>query len=225
MIRVLRAARRAAVKARTQAANQLRTLLVTAPEGLRGRLRELSTKALVATAIRLRPGDRLGTPEEATRFALRSVARRYRSLSEEIAELDVQLGRLVAGVAPDLVALPGVGTDHAATLLVAAGDNPERLRSEASFASLCGVSPVEASSGKVVRHRLNRGGNRDANRALHSICVVRMGWDRRTQAYVTRRTVEGKSKREITRCLKRYVAREVYRILISTAAPPAPIGS
>ena len=115
MIRVLRAARRAAVKARTQAANQLRTLLVTAPEGLRGRLRELSTKALVATAIRrLRPGDRLGTPEEATRFALRSVARRYRSLSEEIAELDVQLGRLVARVAPDLVALPGVGTDHAA---------------------------------------------------------------------------------------------------------------
>jgi transposase len=225
MIHVLRAARRAAVKARTQAANQLRNLLVTAPEGLRGRLRELSTKALVATAVRFRPGDSPGNPEEATRFALRSVARRYRSLSEEIVELDVQLTRLVTRVAPGLVALPGVGTDHAATLLVAAGDNPERLRSEASFASLCGVSPVQASSGKVVRHRLNRGGNRDANRALHSICVVRMGRDRRTQAYVTRRTVEGKSKREIMRCLKRYVAREVYRILISTAAPPAPIGS
>jgi transposase len=202
MIRVLRAARRAAVKARTQAANQLRNLLVTAPEGLRGRLRELSTKALVATAVRFRPGDSPGNPEEATRFALRSVARRYRSLSEEIVELDVQLTRLVTRVAPGLVALPGVGTDHAATLLVAAGDNPERLRSEASFASLCGVSPVQASSGKVVRHRLNRGGNRDANRALHSICVVRMGRDRRTQAYVTRRTAEGKSKREIMRCLK-----------------------
>ena len=207
------------MKARTQAANQLRTLLVTAPEGLRGRLRELSTKALVATAVRLRPGDRPGNPEEATRFALRSVARRYRSLSEEIAELDVQLARLVAGVAPGLVALPGVGTDHAATLLVAAGDNPERLKSEASFASLCGVSPVEASSGKVVRHRLNRGGNRDANRALHSICVFRMGRDRRTQAYVARRTAEGKSKREIMRCLKRYVAREVYRVLVSGAPP------
>jgi transposase len=155
MIRVLRAARRAAVKARTQAANQLRNLLVTAPEGLRGRLRELSTKALVATAVRFRPGDSPGNPEEATRFALRSVARRYRSLSEEIVELDVQLTRLVTRVAPGLVALPGVGTDHAATLLVAAGDNPERLRSEASFASLCGVSPVQASSGKVVRHRLN----------------------------------------------------------------------
>ena len=219
MIRVLRAARRAAVKARTQAANQLRNLVVTAPEGLRRRLRGLSTKALVATAVRLRPGDRPGNPEEATKFALRSVARRYRSLSEEIAELDVQLARLVAGVAPGLVALPGVGTDHAATLLVAAGDNPERLRSEASFASLCGVSPVEASSGKVVRHRLNRGGNRDANRALHSICVFRMGRDRRTQAYVARRTAEGKSKREIMRCLKRYVAREVYGVLVSGAPP------
>jgi transposase len=224
MIRVLRAARRAAVKARTQAANQLKNLVVTAPEGLRRRLRGLSTKALVATAVRLRPGESLGNPEEATRFALRSVARRYRSLSEEITELDVQLGRLVAGVAPALVALPGVGTDHAATLLVTAGDNPERLRSEATFASLCGVSPVEASSGKVVRHRLNRGGNRDANRALHSICVVRMGWDRRTQAYVARRTAEGKSKREIMRCLKRYVAREIYRVLVSTAAPPSSIG-
>jgi transposase len=224
MIRVLRAARRAAVKARTQAANQLKNLVVTAPEGLRRRLRGLSTKALVATAVRLRPGESLGNPEEATKFALRSVARRYRSLSEEITELDVQLGRLVAGVAPALVALPGVGTDHAATLLVTAGDNPERLRSEATFASLCGVSPVEASSGKVVRHRLNRGGNRDANRALHSICVVRMGRDRRTQAYVARRTAEGKSKREIMRCLKRYVAREIYRVLVSTAAPPSSIG-
>jgi transposase len=224
MIRVLRAARRAAVKARTQAANQLKNLVVTAPEGLRGRLRGLTTKALVARAARFRPSDRPANPQEVTRFALRSVARRYRSLSEEIAELDVQLGRLVAGVAPGLVALPGVGTDHAATLLVTAGDNPQRLRSEASFASLCGVSPVEASSGKVVRHRLNRGANRDANRALHSICVVRMGRDRRTQAYVARRTAEGKSKREIMRCLKRYVAREIYRVLVSTAAPPSSIG-
>jgi transposase len=98
--------------------------------------------------------------------------------------------------------------------LIVAGDNPERLRSEASFASLCGASPVEASSGKIVRHRLNRGGNRDANRALHMICMVRMGSDRRTQEYVARRTAQGKSKREILRCLKRYVAREVYRELV-----------
>ena len=126
--------------------------------------------------------------------------------------------------APGLLALPAVGTDHAATLLVVAGDNPQRLGSEASFASLCGVSPIEASSGKVVRHRLNRGGNRDANRALHMICMVRMGSDRRTREYVARRTAEGKSKREILRCLKRYVAREVYRVLVPTLASSPPIG-
>jgi transposase len=122
----------------------------------------------------------------------------------------------VAQAAPELLRLLDVGTNHAATLLVLAGENPERLKSEASFASLCGVSPLEASSGKVVRHRLNRGGNRDANRALHMICVVRMGSDRRTKTYVARRTAEGKSKWEIMRCLKRYIAREIYRILLSS---------
>ena len=151
------------------------------------------------------------------------MARRYQYLSEEIACLDAQLSRLVAQTAPELTSLPGVGTDHAATLLVVAGDNPERLGSEASFASLCGVSPVEASSGKVVRHRLNRGANRDANRdanrALHLICVVRMRVEERTRAYVVRRTQEGKSRREIMRCLKRYVAREVYRVLSSSVGP------
>lgn len=213
MIRVLRAARRSAVKARTQAANQLRGIRVTAPEALQQRLRGLSTRKLVGVAARFRLGSDPGNVEEATKFALRSVAQRYRALSEEIAELDAQLERLVTEAAPELVSLPAVGTDHAAALLVVAGDNPQRLGSEASFASLCGVSPVEASSGKVVRHRLNRGGNRDANRALHLICVVRMRVDERTRRYVTRRTSEGKSKREIMRCLKRYVAREVYRIL------------
>jgi transposase len=216
MIRVLRAARRSAVKARTQAANQLRGVRVTAPEVLRRRLRGLSTKELVAVATGFRPRGNPGDVEEATRFALRSVARRYRALSEEIAELDAQLGRLVAATAPELTSLPGVGADHAATLLMVAGDNPERLGSEASFASLCGVSPVEASSGKVVRHRLNRGGNRDANRALHLICVVRMRVDERTRRYAARRTAQGKSKKEIIRCLKRYVAREVYRVLTTS---------
>ena len=183
---------------------------MTAPEALRQRLRGLSTKELIAVAARFRLDGDPGNVEEATKFALRSVARRYRALSEEIAELDAQLDRLVTEAAPELVSLPGVGTDHAAALLVVAGDNPERLGSEASFASLCGVSPVEASSGKVVTYRLNRGGNRDANRALHLICVVRMARDRRTKHYVARRTAEGKSKkREIMRCLKRYMAREV----------------
>ena len=220
MIRVLRAARRSAVKARSQAANQLRDLLVTAPEVLRRRLRGLPTKQLAAIAARFRPGGDPEDAEAATKFALRSIARRYRALSVEISELDAQLARLVAQAAPELTSLPAVGTDHAAALLSVAGDNPERLGSEASFASLCGVSPVQASSGKVVRHRLNRGGNRDANRALHLICVVRMRIDERTRRYVARRTAEGKSKREIMRCLKRYVAREVYGVLVPASSSP-----
>lgn len=225
MIRTLRSARRSAVKARVQAANLLKAMLVTAPEALRRRLRNLPTKELVAVTARFRLGEDPEDLEGATRFALRSVARRHEALSEEIAELDAQLKRLVADASPKLIRLPGVGTNHAATLLILAGDNPDRLKSEASFASLCGVSPVEASSGKVVRHRLNRGGNRDANRALHMICVVRMGSDRRTRSYVARRLAEGKSKWEIMRCLKRYIAREVYRILVSSAAAePPPIG-
>jgi transposase len=223
MIRALRSARQSAVKARSQAANQLQSFLVTAPEELRHRLRGLSTKELVAAAARFRPGNDLEDVEAATRFAMRSVARRYQVLSEEIAELDAHLHKLVAEAAPGLTSLVAIGTHHAATLLVLAGDNPERLKSEASFASLCGVSPVEASSGKVVRHRLNRGGNRDANRCLHMICVVRMGSDERTRRYVARRTAEGKSKWEIMRCLKRYIAREVYRVLLSSAAAkPSP---
>jgi transposase len=218
VIRALRGARRSAVKARVQAANQIQAMLVTAPEPLRQRLRGLPTRELVAAAARFRPAREPEDVEGATRFAMRSVARRHEALSEEIAELDAQLKRLVTEAAPGLVCLPGVGINHAATLLVLAGDNPERLRSEASFASLCGVSPVEASSGKVVRYRLNRGGNREANRALHMVCVVRMGSDRRTRSYVARRTAEGKTKSEIMRCLKRYIAREVYRVLLSAAA-------
>jgi transposase len=224
MIRALRAARRSAMKARTQAANQLQGLRVTAPDELLDRLRGLSTKELVSVAARFRIADDPRDVPAATKFALRSVARRYEALSAEIAELDLHLDRLVAQVAPELVSLPGIGTDHAATLLIVAGDNPQRLRSEASFASLCGVSPIEASSGKVVRHRLNRGGNREANRALYMICLARMRRDRRTQEYVARRTTEGKSKREIIRCLKRYVAREVYRVLVSRVACSSPIG-
>jgi transposase len=159
MVRTLRSARRSAVKARSQAANQLQALVVTAPDALRDRLRRLRTKELVATCARFRLGGDLDDVRAATKFALRSVVRRHGALSGEIAELDAQLDRLVAGVAPGLICRPAIGTHHAATLLVLAGDNPERLTNEATFASLCGVSPIEASSGKVVRHRLNRGGN------------------------------------------------------------------
>jgi transposase len=225
MIRTLRVARRSAIKARTQAANQLQGLRVTAPEQLRHRLRGLSTKELVSVAARFRLADGPSDVPTATRFALRSVARRYEALSAEIAELEAHLDRLVGQVAAELVALPGIGTDSAATLLIVAGDNPQRLGSEASFASLCGVAPIEASSGKVVRHRLNRGGKREANRALYMICLARMRRDPRTQEYLARRTAEGKSKREIIRCLKRYVAREVYRVLLSCGAHSLPTGT
>lgn len=215
MIRALRIARRSAVKARVQAVNQIKTMLTTAPEGLKSQLYSLSTAKLVEKASRLRPGANPSDVEAATKFALRSVARRYQRLSEEIADLDEQLDRLVSEAAPELVAAEGVGTDTAASLLIAAGDNPERLKDEAAFAHLCGTAPIPASSGKRVRHRLNRHGNRDANRALYVVAVCRMRSDERTRAYVARRTAEGKSKKEIIRCLKRYIAREIYRILSS----------
>ncbi len=219
MIRVLRAARRSAVKARAQAANQLKGLTIIAPENLRAELRKLSVAKLVRRAAGFRPGDSPNDVVSATKLALRSVARRHRQLSEEIRELDTQLGRLVAETAPALVAVNGVGTDTAATLLVAVGEDSKRLKSEAAFAHMCGVAPIPASSGKVIRYRLNRRGNRDANRALHVVAIERMSRDERTRSYVARRTQEGKSKREIIRCLKRYIARELYRVLITTAMP------
>ena len=223
-LRVLRVARRSAVKARTQAANQLHALLSTAPDGLREGLRGLPTRHLAAKAARFRRGAGPADPTAATRFAMRSVSRRYRLLSEEIAELDTQIERLVEQAAPELVALDGVGPDTAAALLIAAGDNPGRLRSEASFAHLCGAAPVPASSGKVMRHRLNPGGNRDANRALHVVALNRMRRDPRTQGYVARRTAEGKTKKEAMRCLKRYIARETYRAILLDAGTPPPPG-
>ena len=219
MIRVLRAARRSAVKARAQAAKQLKALLITAPESLRAELRGLSTIKLVRRAARFRPGDQPSDVAAATKFTLRSIARRYQQLSEEIDELNEQLSRLVTQTAPALIAVPGVGTDTAASLLVAAGEDPKRLKSESAFAHLCGVAPIPASSGKVVRYRLNRQGNRDANRALYVVATERMSRDERTRAYVVRRTEEGKSKREIIRCLKRYIAREIYGVLVATVVP------
>jgi transposase len=222
MLRALKVARRSAVKARTQAANQLHALVMTAPEKLRVDLRGLPVQRLAEKASRFRCEAQPTDPTAATKFALRSVARRYQQLSEEISELEEQIERLVREASPDLVALEGVGPDTAATLMIVAGDNPERLQSEAAFAHLCGAAPIEASSGKVVRHRLNPHGNREANRALYVVALNRMRRDLRTQAYVARRTAEGKSKREIIRCLKRYIAREVYRVLAVTQPALAP---
>jgi transposase len=185
-------------------------LVVTAPEPLRGRLHGLRLRQLVETAARLRPGAELDRPVEATKQALRLLARRYRQLDTEAVELTRQLHTLVAAAAPNLLTEQGVGTHTAATLLVTAGDNPERLHSESSFAHLCGVAPLDASSGKQLRHRLNRGGDRQANSALHTVAIVRMSHDPTTRAYVARRLAEGKTKREAIRFLKRYLARRMY---------------
>jgi len=212
MIRALRAARSSAVKARTQAMNALRALVVSAPVELREQLRGLSATKLVRVSAGLRPGD-ITTPVAATKLALRSLAGRHEAFDAEIKILDPQIARLATEAAPALVEIFGVGPDVAGALLVTAGDNPERLRSDAAFSHLCGASPIEASSGKTVRHRLNRGGDRQANAALYRIVIVRLRYDDRTKEYVERRTKEGKSKAEIIRCLKRYVAREVFAVL------------
>jgi transposase len=215
-VRVLRCARRSAVKARTQAMNQIRGLLVSAPAALREEVARLERAALIRTLARLRPGADLSTPLTATKAALRRLARRHQALNDEITELDAEIGPLVKRTAPELLALFGIGPETAGQLLASAGDNPERMRSEAAFAHLAGVAPIPASSGRTHRHRLNRGGDRAANNALHTIVLVRMRYDERTRAYVARRTKEGMSKKDITRCLKRFVAREVYRALTST---------
>jgi transposase len=215
MIRTLRVARRSAVHSTTQIINQIHALLVTAPADLREQLRSLTGGTLIETLAAFRPGP-ITTPTAATKMTLRALARRHQYLGEELATLNVELERLTQEVAPELCALKGVGPDVAGALLVAAGDNPERLRSEASFAHLCGVAPLPASSGKTTgRHRLNRGGNRQANNALWRIVIGRLRWHQPTKDYVARRTAEGLSKKEIVRCLKRYVAREVFRTLVA----------
>jgi transposase len=211
-IRALRVARRSALKARSQAAHQLHCLVSTAPDALRDELRLLRLAQLVQTAARFRPGDPADAVQ-ATKASLRSIARRYQQLSVEIDDLDEILDPLVAATAPNLIALNGVGTDVAGQLLVTAGDNPDRIRSEAAFSHLCGVSPIPASSGRTNRHRLNRGGDRAANSALYRIVLCRLRWDPRTRAYAERRKKQGLTTPEIIRCLKRYIAREIYREL------------
>lgn len=213
-IRALRVARSSAVADRAHAQTRMKTLLITAPDALRAALTGLTATALVATCAALRPDrDRATDPAQATRIALRSLARRHQHLTAEITDLDALLETLVAATNPALVAANGVGTDVAGQLLVTAGDNPARLHSEAAFAALCGVAPVPASSGKTTRHRLNRGGDRAANAALYRVVLCRLRWDPRTQAYKKRRTEQGLSTKEIIRCLKRLIARELYYLI------------
>jgi transposase len=195
MIRVLGVARARAMKARTQTINALKALVVTAPAELRQQLRGLSTVRLVQATAALELGP-VTTTVAAARLGLRTLAGRYQALSAELAVLDAELDRLTAAAAPKLAALFGVGSDSAGALLVAAGDNPDRLRSNAAFSMLCGSSPIQASPGKTRRHRLNRGGDRQANAALRRIVVARLRHDQPTKDYLARRLREGNPRRK-----------------------------
>lgn len=211
-LRVLLATREAAVVERTRAVSALQALVVNAPEALRGRLRHLGTHALVLRCARLRTGHTQSVEHRATVTALCSTARRALACEAEAADLEAALEVIVQQERPELLAESGVGVITAAAILNA-WSHPGRIRSEAAFAMLAGVAPIPASSGQTVRHRLNRAGDRQLNRALHTIVLSRLTHDPETRAYAARRRAEGRSDREIKRCLKRYVARRLFRLL------------
>ena len=231
MIRVLRVARSSAVKARAAAIIQLKAIIQTAPDPLRDELRTITGKALITRCARLRPNrepaparqryakrapgpGRLDDVTAATKCALSHLARRIQELSDEIDELDHDLAQLVTETAPTLVAETGIGVDCAGQLLTTIGDNPDRIHSSAAFAHLCGVAPIPATSGKQQdRYRLNRGGDRQANRALHTIAINRIRHDPQTRLYRDRLIARGKTKRDAIRIIKRAIARLVYQAL------------
>lgn len=219
MVRMFKLAKASAVKSRSQAINQLKAVLVRADPAVRESMTGLSNPALFRRCAEL---DHIApsNPAGAALLTLRLLARRILDLTREIDELNNHIAAAIEVCAPQLLQRYGVGPDTAAALLLAAGDNTQRLVSEASFAALCGVSPIEASSGKTHRRRLNRGGDRQANSALYTITIARLRWDKRTQDYVQRRVTEGKTRREAIRCLKRYIAREIYQDIISDKPTP-----
>lgn len=222
-LRVLKMVRDSAVRARTQAINQLKAILVTTPPGLRESLHPLGTKTLVRRCADLSDPDPHETTGVATVCALRRLAQRILALTAEANDIEKLMTSLIQNHIPELLTRPGVGPDSAAALLILAGDNPDRVKTESSFAALCGVSPVEASSGLTIRRRLNRGGDRRANAALYRIVISRLRWDSRTKAYMERRSAEGKTRREVIRCLKRYVAREIFTLINHPASANKPI--
>ncbi len=213
-LRVLKVCRRTAIAARRIALQMIQMNIISAPEAIRESLRTMTRMQLIRTLAAWRP-DLSGYRDISTAYkiALKSLARRYLELHDEIADLDVMISVIVDELAPELITGKAIGYESAAQLLITAGDNPERLKSEASFAALCGVNPIPASSGKINRHRLNRGGDRAANSALHIIAIGRLRTDARTKAYVAKRLTQGHTKLEALRCVKRYIAREVYYTL------------
>ena len=219
-IRVLMAVRRSAMKARVAAHRQITCLLITAPEALKARFTDLTGNRLIDTLATTRPGPATTSVSAATGQALRRLARRHQNLTAEIDEIDTELHTLTIQAAPTMLATKGYGVITTATLLISAGDNPDRLRTEASFAALCGAAPIPASSGKTTRHRLNRGGDRQGNWALHQIALVRLSTDTRTKTYAAKLRAAGKSKKDVLRCLKRAIAREAWHLLVHPAPTP-----
>lgn len=213
-LRVLKTVRKTAVQARRIALQMIGNTIVSAPDALRDHVRHLTRMKQIRTLAAWRPDmTAYREMDTAYRIALKSLARRYLELHDEIADLDTMIKAIINDLAPTLVRRNSIGYNSAAQLLITAGANPERLKSEASFAALCGVSPIPASSGKINRHRLNRGGDRAANSALHIIAICRLRCDERTQIYVAKRIADGRSKLEAIRCLKRYIAREVFHLI------------
>jgi transposase len=211
-LRALLSTREGAVHARTQAVNELRALVATAPETLRERLRGQTTPVLLRRARSLRRSSKQPLDQQAMILAIKLTARRVEALIAEADTLEREIGTIVAEAAPQLLAEPGVGPISAAQLLVS-WSHPGRVRSEAAFAQLAGAAPIPASSGLTTRHRLNRGGDRQLNRALHTIIISRLKHDTRTHDYLTRATQNGKTRRDTIRSLKRYLARHLYRLL------------
>lgn len=192
-LRVLRACRKTAVSARRISLQMIQNTIIAAPDTLREYLRSMTRMQLIRTLATSRPYlTAYRDIEAAYRLSLKSLARRYLELHDEIGELDLMIKAIVGELASDLIARNSIGYNRAAQLLLTAGDNPDRLKSEASFAALCGVTPVPASSGKTIRHRLNRGGDRAANSALHIIAIGHLRTDEKTRAYVIRRVAEGR---------------------------------
>lgn len=213
-LRAIRIARNGAVKARSAAINELKALRVTAPDTIGRHLTTKTTNQLVAATARYRPSSNLTDPTTATKLAMRSIAHRIETLTQEIKQLTTALDEIVTNTAPpQLLAECGIGTIIAADLLITYGSNTTRLKTEGSYAAICGVSAIDASSGQQERHRLNRGGDRQANSALYRAVIVRLRYHQPTRDYMTRRLSEGKTKREIIRCLKRYLARTTYKTL------------
>ena len=221
MIRHLKIARDSAVKAKSQAMITLKTLIINAPTELRDTLDKIrGPRSLVRHIAALRPGE-ISSPLASAKAAMRAIARRWLALHEEIQAHEQELDRMVREKAPELMKSHGISKMTVAEMLILIGDNPERIRSESALAKMCGVCPIPASSGKTHRMRLNRGGNRQANAALYRVAIVRMRDDEKTKAYAARRTAEGKTRREIVRCIKRYIIREIYRHLCAQKSAPS----